>query len=644
VTPQFIDQTPWYTLTAGSVLDVPLPGRKPGDVLVATYVYHDSDAPDLPPRPLPPPLWNDGPGTGTSFEPLSATAFADVKSRTGLFFHVVRLDGGSVASFTCPSDVTAVNQASSVFAVTISCWRNARLASATSSWIGPFTRVAAQNTAPGQLSSVLTILDNSLAVAIAVANFGSFTDTANPSPGWAKVREAHGAVNRGASSIIYTQTANIGTIANANPATFSFAGTVYGYGVYTFSFLPTVDVVASNPLVAAPERVELDCARDYTVFITAADYRTRLDAVEYGSVRWGRVLDDISSASITVPDHFSAPNCIADFGGLKPWRYGLLIERNGQEVWSGPVVSVGRDTGSLASSGSLTIEAADVLSRYKRRVASRFSQNFINHDAAYVMTQVVASAAHPFDMWEVKVPNVVTGSAVTREIIARDFEMAWDVIRDLLDSAMDAYVMNGVLHVFEPVNGWRYVSVNNETLTLPGPYNSLGELEYGLFTGDAWSQEPGWRVDGMTQANRSFVPGADSGEGGFRKYWTAQDSALHPYDGVLDEVEVDSLYRANESGITGDDSSYQRHANSIVQLRGLAPAVISGGVLAEGAPVDIPNLRPGSLWSMDVFDAGFVQLLQAARLKSFTVNVRVGSDGLTEEISPVLQPLGYQED
>ena len=294
----------------------------------------------------------------------------------------------------------------------------------------------------------------------------------------------------------------------------------------------------------------------------------------------------------------------------------------------------------------MSVSAHDILARYKKRlVTDTVSYVYTNEDAGRILGGVIYSSAHGFDAWRMPTPSVLTGTAMSREIKARDFELAWDVLKDLFDAAIDAWVYNGALIVFEPSIGWRHLTVDGETVTLPGPYNDVGELVYGLFTDEAFQRRPGWSINGMAQSNRGWVPGGDSGEAGFRRYWTASaDPTIWELDGVLDIVDVDSLHRASDDDTPVEDTVFQRHADSLVAARAIAPAVITGGTLAEGAPVDVVNLRPGSLWSLDIHDAGRPQLLQIARLKAVDVEVSVDREaGLVESITPTLVPVGFTE-
>jgi hypothetical protein len=81
-------------------------------------------------------------------------------------------------------------------------------------------------------------------------------------------------------------------------------------------------------------------------------------------------------------------------------------------------------------------------------------------------------------------------------------------------------------------------------------------------------------------------------------------------------------------------------ASGLLSLRDTPPFTIEGGVLSEAAPVDVDNLRPGALWKLDVFDDGFPELLTSTRLRRVSVAVNRTATGISEEISPTLEPTG----
>ena len=117
--------------------------------------------------------------------------------------------------------------------------------------------------------------------------------------------------------------------------------------------------------------LRLGCAENYEVFITRNDAVTMepeiVDAVGFSKVQWTRALDDISTASVTIPDRLGGVRCCTPLGGLVPWRFGLRIERDGQLVWEGPVVQLRRERGDISA---ITVTANDQLARFRKRFAS----------------------------------------------------------------------------------------------------------------------------------------------------------------------------------------------------------------------------------------------------------------------------------
>jgi hypothetical protein len=411
------------------------------------------------------------------------------------------------------------------------------------------------------------------------------------------------------------------------------AGDTGVYWIATISFVSQPVLVV--PGLPEPQRLALDCADQYTVLITSSDYRNVINSVGWSSIEWTRVLDEVSTATVLIPDSLGGVRCCADVGGLLPWRYGIMIERNDQPVWSGPVTGLNRQ------GEALQVTASDVMARFQKRLATRRDLNFTNRDSGRVFADLIDEVQFDSDPWRFTAPRGVTGEVLTRKVLALEFENSLDVLNDIANSSVDYFVMNGSLFVHDTFNGWVY-NDGTEDVILRGPYTSSMELLYGLFTEDSWAQRPDWSISGQEQGNAVWVSAPDSGIEGSRRFWVAQDFESQAFDGVLDLVDDNPLYRPAEGEII-PDSVFQFGAQSTLALRRIAPAVIEGGALAVGAPIDVPNLRPGSLWACDIYDACFGQLLQMARLKRVQVKVAVADSGITETVAPILTPRGSRD-
>jgi hypothetical protein len=396
--------------------------------------------------------------------------------------------------------------------------------------------------------------------------------------------------------------------------------------------------VVRPPFRPQPPRVTLGCADSYTLFITDQTYERTIEQLGWSKLRWERTLDDISKASATIPDRYGGVACLAQVGGMVPWAYGIKIERNDQEVWRGPVTNVSRN------GDDIQVDAADVLCRYQKRFVGRgLTVEYNEVDAGHLFYKVLTShAALASDAWNLPAPDVQTGVSITRALHPRELKYAWDLLSELLDTAVDAYVMNGRLYVWEPGAGWQYQNVSKRTFD--GPYNVNYDLVYGTFTEEAWSERPNWSMDGPGQANYVVVPGVDSSEFGFRRLAVVENTVSQTRYGVLDYVDQNRIELPEDVNVKIEAAAMTRRAETLIALRSFAPAVISGGALSDQAPIDMENLRPGSLWKMDVWDHGFGQLLAAGRMSKISVDVTVSQTGIKEVVVPTLMPPGWEEE
>lgn len=464
---------------------------------------------------------------------------------------------------------------------------------------------------------------------------GAATQTTNPivgPTGWTETPDR----SAQAGAVFLRYATRLDVVQASTAQTFTAATGTYTWKVMSLVLRPAPAPVIP-PASPQPPHLVLGCAETYSVWFTDGSYRQTVAQAKWGSITYERVLDQISTASVVLPDEYGGASCMARFGGLEPWRYGLLIERNDQEVWSGPVTTVARQ------GNAIVVGAGDVLARYQKRFLVRDATvNYDNTDTATVFRDVIVThAASSLDQWSVPVPNFIVGVAMTRALKPREFKYAWDLLQEILNSTIDAYVMNGVLYVWEPMTGWQWQDGALKR-QLAGAYNSDFDLVYGTFTEESFSVRPDWTLDGTGQTNFPVVPGADTGEMGFRTYQYAEDLASQVTYGLLDMVDPDPIEIPEDTPAELVTQSLQARANTIAALRSHPPITIEAGVLSQSAPIDFDNLRPGSLWKLDIYDQGFAQLLSLCRLRRVTVNVTRTQNGVEERVSPTLEPPGWQ--
>lgn len=83
------------------------------------------------------------------------------------------------------------------------------------------------------------------------------------------------------------------------------------------------------------------------------------------SVEFNRILDDVSTATVIVPISTGVSTnkpCCDCLDIIEPWCHELHIIRNGEEVWTGPIINI------TYANTQVTVEAADVLAWTQVRV------------------------------------------------------------------------------------------------------------------------------------------------------------------------------------------------------------------------------------------------------------------------------------
>lgn len=107
-------------------------------------------------------------------------------------------------------------------------------------------------------------------------------------------------------------------------------------------------------------------------------------SVAFTDISWQRIMNDTSSASVTVPR--SSLKLKQSHFYPKPWAHSLTIFRNGYQVWSGPVMGWSRN-----ADGDLVISAKDESVGMQKQFIGA-SRNFVNEEVSQVVSQVLIDA------------------------------------------------------------------------------------------------------------------------------------------------------------------------------------------------------------------------------------------------------------
>lgn len=390
----------------------------------------------------------------------------------------------------------------------------------------------------------------------------------------------------------------------ALPATAVGFGSTHLSAVFTEGFEPLAVVALKVPRA----RNLLGVAQEYEAFVVDRSLGSILTRLPWDSITWGRKLSDFSEASVRLP--------LADLGracrggaieGLKAWRYGLRVERDGELVHTGPIVNIARPEGTWG----VEVMARDVSAWTGKRI-QRFDRSGTKGAAAWVLQAISdAFAVDDIPISGVNFRALGAGPDATRAYYAKRLQKSYEVLQELVSSAGVDYTVVG--------DTWYF-----------GDFTAL-ENPIGLLTDDAFAASPGMAVDGLAQANTVFVTGEESDDQGFTSFGYYQ--SVIPEDGVLEEVFPEFNADSTPDSIEQLDAAAQDY----YRLAATGAPTISAGKLSPVAPMSIHDLIPGVLVQVDALETALWDTGMTMRITSVDVSVVATDSGLTEDVGVTLQ-------
>lgn len=271
-------------------------------------------------------------------------------------------------------------------------------------------------------------------------------------------------------------------------------------------------------------------------------------------VRWNRVINDVSDATVTIG--VEGKNCCNELGNVRSWRHWLNIFRGGVFVWSGPIVT------PTWTQDSLIVNAVDLIGLLDRRVVHR-PLEFARAPVSIIAEALIADGLQPDDPGHnttVIAPTPVTGGRTYPAWIGQTA----DHLRDLSETGMD------------------FTAIGHNILILPDAFDeTVGRLS------DPDLPE-GLRVteDGSQLATRQVVAGDD--ETGF----VGVAGGVDPYYGLLE------IYTEQNTLKTLDDVDQAAAGKLEGSLTSPVFIDTQDVTLAPTAPVVIEQLVPG--WCVEI--------------------------------------------
>lgn len=399
--------------------------------------------------------------------------------------------------------------------------------------------------------------------------------------------------------------------------------------VGTFWTILTPGAMATSPFPnGESDQAELGCGQHRVFVFDRGGVINRGEITPITSIKWGRKRDDISDATIVITEYDK--DCGDLLATLRSWRHEVVIYRNDDRVWEGPITHL------AYRPGEVTIGAKDPMAYVYRRIL-RQGYNDSNHNQTVggVTTQlglktvveraslILQNALGYLD------PNVLpyltavtTGEDARQSRIVPDFtKTAWEEIDDLAANA-----------------GLDYTTVGRRII-LWDTHTHIGILPE--MRDESFSDSPIVTEYGMNLANYYAVT---DGQGAWGAAIPASKTEQDWYDYYGPLEQLASGY--GDAAVTPDTLSASEYAAHIEDLKQQARRNIDGryptplvarvpdnSTIKPDAPIGINHLIPG-VWIPLRVENIVRPFGQVQKLDS----INVEQDGAGERVQVVMSP------
>lgn len=346
---------------------------------------------------------------------------------------------------------------------------------------------------------------------------------------------------------------------------------------------------------------KLGCDATYELLVTSRCGRATVAVLtNFETLSWGRVLDGVSEARVTLPG-----TCCDDLNNVRSWANELHVIRDGEEVWAGPIVTIAN------CRSNVTFVAWDVAGWLQRRVIR--SRTCFDPDCGGVATdgpsiadRLVRDAFAPDDPCVLDYLTTITGGPVQERDYLAGSSYVYPALTDLANGALD------------------FTTVGRRLILMPEGY-ALGRT--ALLSCDSFGDDLCATEDGLGLATSAWVTGklADN-----TTLVTGSSGGVDAFYGLVEVLQTDDSVRTAAAAT--------KQAAGIVNAKNPAPLLVQApgaASLSPEAPVCISDLVPGVEVPV-LLDCTCRQVSQMMRLTKLDVTVDVTG----EKVSPLLTPTG----
>ncbi|MFC4328381.1 poly-gamma-glutamate hydrolase family protein [Streptomyces andamanensis] len=366
----------------------------------------------------------------------------------------------------------------------------------------------------------------------------------------------------------------------------------------------------------------LGCAEEYTARLHwrggALPYEAAIMST-LTEASWGRTINDISEASVTVLKGDVSGECCEALSEAEPWVHELTLYRDGELVWQGPIDKI------TARRDSVTIHAVDVFSWFDRlvnvyKVAYKGATADSNGRKAMPIVQIAANHIR-LNLMDTRLNAIQDYPGILNYLVMQNYSLVKVTVEKdgSSNNAIWAAQMGDILREWTK-RGLRWTTVGRALVLSSKPQGQRSTpTTQARLTDEDFIGDVEIIKDGTQAATYAFVTTQDGQD--VSKGKTVGKGRTGTAYGRLDRlVELDDEDTS--------DADMLAAANDALTGRYPVPVTISvpdGAALAPTAPVNIGQLVPG--YQFDVLASSFCQrVLQSFMLTDVDVSWQDGQE------------------
>lgn len=357
----------------------------------------------------------------------------------------------------------------------------------------------------------------------------------------------------------------------------------------------------------------LNCS-NYEIYIAVKGGVPLVCKLKPAGISFNRILNDFSVASVTCAVDSACLTCLAE---LKPWTHEILIFRNSELVWCGPLMTIEYDP----AESRVTLHGRDLLAWAEKRTVEIAGEDYDVEevDIAEVFAWVLG-VGYNKDPWNMTWTLGPTGIPINKfypgyypadgDRWGGSYPIVASELRALAQAGIDYSVINRHLY--------------GGDLVVTPPVDTTLKL-----ADQNWAKMPKITVNGATMSSRTIVAGGSGG------YWGWYDDQLWIESSDEDYGLLETFVNRTEVS----DADTTETPNPITQEAAARHAIlkqpiarISGGQLSGQNAYDFNLLIPGL-----PVEVGFLRPLRKLeinyRMTALTVEVTKDAEAINMSLS-----------